>query len=1474
MRIFRNIFILVLSPFVLIALLALAIYFPPIQNWVVGKVAEYASEETGMSISVQRVCLKFPLDLGVEGVSVIDGADTIADVKEVVLDVKVLPLLKKSVVVEDVLLDEAIVNWTFEEEEEEDTTETVIDWKVDVAKVRVKNSRVGLYWPTDTMSVGVKIGDATIKDVALDLAEGIYQVGGLEWKGGGCSYDILNAEAATGIDTNHIGIEELILKVDSIYYHEPALSLNLRECSFKEKCGLTVTELTGYVGMDSTSLHLPDLRLRTSASELDAVVNMDLNTFDEKEPGQLNASVYGSVGKEDFVCLLGDLGSDFWKEWPSYPLSIDGSMKGNMEYLDVAGLKLELPTAFKGVAKGWVANISDTDNLRADLDVDLQSYRLPFVTSLVSESTGGTVRIPDNISMKGKVTANGSLYGGQLTMTEGGGVVDLDGSIDIDKMKYDAQLKASNLQVAHFVPGMDLKPFTGELEAKGVGTDFLSNTTNIEAHANVSSFGIGEYALDNINGDVTIQNGKILANIDSDNDLLVGSISAEGFTDNRKELKATLAADVRKADLYNLKVVENPLELTVCGHLDLATDYDQYYQVEGLFSDLRIQDAEHQYNPESVMLDLLTRKDTTHVAMETGDFKLNMHGKGGYATLLDQGQHLVDELQTQFKRRQIDQSIIRRKFPMMDITLEMGKENLVARAMNYFGYGVKEANMDMAASPETGINGTIAIDSLVASGMLIDKIRSKIYTVEDSIHYQLEVENNKDNPDYVFRALVDGEISEKGSDIYAKLYDAEGELGLSLGLAAMMEEDGIRVSMIDRKPILGYKTFTANEDNYIYLGSDQRVYANMQLEADDGTGVQIYSDNDNVDALQDLTVSLGNLDLGSVLSVIPYMPDITGSLNGDFHVIMTKEEMSVSSNVTVDNMVYEKTPFGNVGTEFVYMPKADGSHYVDGILMTDGEEVASIQGTYYSEGEGSIDATVSMERMPLQYLNGFLPNKLVSLQGYGDGSVDVKGSLSAPVVNGELMLDSSYVTSPTYGVKMRFADVPVRIVNSQLLFENFVMYSDNDSPLTIDGELDFTNLDNMTLDIEMMADNFMLINAKKTRDSEAYGKAYVNFRGRMMGPVASLSMFGKLDVLGSTDMTYILKDSELTTDTQLDELVKFVDFSDTTTVVVQRQPLEGFSMRLAISVDEQAHILCGLNSDLSNYIDLMGGGDLTMYYSPAGEIELNGRYTLNDGVMKYSLPVIPLKTFNIEDGSYVEFTGEAMNPTLNITATENVKANVDDGSGARTVDFQCGVKLTQTLNQPGIQFIISAPDDVTTQDELNTMDDEERGKIAITMLASGMYLASGNTASFSMNSALTSYLNSEINNIMGSAMRSVGLDVSVGVDNSTTSTGDTHTDYNFKFSKRLWNNRLNVSVGGQVSSGADLDYGNSSDSFFDNVELEYRLDKNSSMYIKAFYDNSTYDWLEGLIGEYGAGFVWKRKLQHFKDIFKWSHTDK
>ena len=77
--------------------------------------------------------------------------------------------------------------------------------------------------------------------------------------------------------------------------------------------------------------------------------------------------------------------------------------------------------------------------------------------------------------------------------------------------------------------------------------------------------------------------------------------------------------------------------------------------------------------------------------------------------------------------------------------------------------------------------------------------------------------------------------------------------------------------------------------------------------------------------------------------------------------------------------------------------------------------------------------------------------------------------------------------------------------------------------------------------------------------------------------------------------------------------------------------------------------------------------------------------------MKYDLQVIPLKTFTLGSGSYVQFNGDIQNPTLNITATEKNRASVTtNGSSPRSVLFEVGVKISQTLQNMGLEFTIDS----------------------------------------------------------------------------------------------------------------------------------------------------------------------------------------
>ena len=1505
--------IALLSPVALFVLLVVLLYIPPIQNWAVKKLASYASEKTGMQITIQHVDIGFPLDIGADGVLVIQEGDTVADITRLVADVKFWPLLSSRVELEQLELNKTKIN-TREFIEDMgikgrfdqlafhtvpegidlkseilqmhdarlknadlcimlsdtaviDTTD-IIQWKIKFDRMTIDNSRFTILmdsaanFTTPTTTIVADMGHAVAADGLVDLAISSYDIGHLDWQKGRLAYDSVFV------------LNDLHLVVDSLHSQSPDTRLIIRDAQLIEpSTGLQLTQASGPVTLDSLGVRMPDLRLQTPYSTAAVKADFDYEALNDSidTGARMDISLDAAVGKDDLMRFLSDTPEMFQKLWPIGRLAVKGRLYGNIHSATVPQLSIELPSAFRAEASGTVKNLMDTSHLLAQLHWKMKVLALPFLQPFLP-GLGREYSIPHGLSLEGSIGVNGPRYDADIALTDGRGRATLKGSFNEQAMAYDAKVSISNLNLHRFLPRDSLFSLTADVNVSGQGTDFMKRSSRLTADATISHLRYGHTDFDDITATARLNDGHAVATVNSNNALARGSVSIDALL-GTDDLRGTVSTNLAQVDMQALGLSDDRLSIGLRGDFDIESDMNTSHSLSGLVDDIYIRDSLNTYHPEKVGLLMKTNPDTTYLRMQSGTFIVKADASGGYEPLLDRLGLLSDSLSAQLSRHVIDQTALKTMLPRMRLYVSSGRSNPVADILqSAANIRYNEMLVNLTASPEEGLNGGAHIYGLNADSTRIDTVRLTLADRPNGLSYQVQVRNNKRNPQMVFNALLDGRIYDAGASAGLRFYDAQGKLGVRIGAYIAIEDEGVRFHLVPERPLLGYKEFALNDDNFVFLRNDSKLQAKVDLIADDGTGIKVYSEDQDADLLQDLTVSLNRFDLSNLTAVMPYFPRITGMLNGDYHLMMNDDhQISVASDMEVQQLVYEDSPIGNIAVEFVYLQREDDTHAVDATLVRDGMEIGTLQGEYRT-GVKAVDAEVQLTRLPLLMANGFIPDHLFGFHGYAEGSLSIKGTLSRPDVNGEILLDSAGMVSEPYGIRIRFDDDPVRIIDSKLLLENFSMYavrseenqsqSDN-NPLNIMGQVDFSDMDRMRIDMQMAARNFLLINSKQTARSVAYGKMYVNFYATLNGPMEMLKMRGQLDVLGTTDLHYILLDSPLSTDNALDELVKFTDFTDTTQMVVERPVPDGLDVDLGINIDQGVHARCDLNASQTNYVDLFGGGDLRLRYNSDG-IQLTGRYTVESGTMKYSLPVIPLKTFSIQNGSYVEFRGDPTNPTLNLTATERTRATVgQEGEASRSVAFDCGVVVTKTLNDMGLQFIISAPEDMSVENELQAMGADLRGKLAVTMLTTGMYLADGNTGGFSMNSALSSFLQSEINTITGNALKT--LDLSVGLDNTTDATGQMHTDYSFKFAKRFWNNRLKVQIGGKVSTGAEVQGQNQS--FFDNVSMEYRLSPTANQYVKLFFNQNVYDWLEGYTGEYGAGFIWKRKLDKFADIF-------
>lgn len=270
-----------------------------------------------------------------------------------------------------------------------------------------------------------------------------------------------------------------------------------------------------------------------------------------------------------------------------------------------------------------------------------------------------------------------------------------------------------------------------------------------------------------------------------------------------------------------------------------------------------------------------------------------------------------------------------------------------------------------------------------------------------------------------------------------------------------------------------------------------------------------------------------------------------------------------------------------------------------------------------------------------------------------------------------------------------------------------------------------------------------------------------------------------------------------------------------------------------------------------------------------GDERVTGRIDLNQGFVRYSMPpILSEKLFNFRQGSFVVFNGQMLNPTLNLNAYDEIKANVNTDGNSRMVTFDVGLSVTGTLENMNVAFDLSTNDDLTVQNELQSMSPDQRANQAMNLLLYGSYTGPGTTAS-TMGNPLYSFLESQLNNIASSAIK--GVDISFGIDQldrTRDGVNSTAMSYSYRVSKSLFDDRFKIVVGGNYTTDADADE-NFAQNLIADISFEYMLNKTGTMYVKLFRHTGYESILEGEITQTGVGFVYKKKLRSLKDLFNW-----
>ncbi|WP_353330288.1 translocation/assembly module TamB domain-containing protein [Bacteroides sedimenti] len=1471
-----------LSPFILLAILIVLLYLPPVQNQLKKQFVKYASKQTGMQIAIDRISLSFPLDLSVHGVSVISSKDTLLVADKAIVDLGLKRLLQGEIKVEGFTLSKVDFNSShlikgirlkgkldrfFLRSEkvgisrEEmlisaatlkdadvrlsilDTTETKtkepskpIRWKFYLSRLKLQNVSFHLEQPLDSTHLSASIGEGLLTNGLVDLPRSLYRMQHIIVNKGTFNYDSNQKEPFRGFDPTHLALRGISFTVDSFRNQSRYLAGIVRKLSLTDRSGITIDSMKGRLQADNRAMQVTGLELNTPHSELRATAKADWLMLREINKGSFISEVKAYIGKQDVLLLTGASSGKLAKSYPFRAIALRGMAEGHNGKINISKLTADLPGAFSFSSKGRLANVTDRVNRSGQLLFCIDAQNLDFLTALIGSYPNGPVRLPQGMQMEGKVAMKGEQFLSRVTLKDDKGEVKVDGAYNVKRDSYMASVGVNNLQLKHFLPDKTLSALTASFKAEGEGTDIFSPKTKANAAIDLQQLQYGNTSLSGLALKAELLNSQAKVALSSEHKFL-GMDATLNMLLNKKLLEGDFAVNVHHVDLYHLGLLPHPLK-----------------------------------EPVTAFLKGSAGKSGTSLNLKSGDMELYFESDGSVNQFVKEATLFSELLTKEIQQKRLDQKALREAMPSTRLLFSAGNANPLARYLALSKIYFHEMELRMGTSSAQGLHGVGSVRSVMADSIKLDTVRLIVRQDTAGIHLHAGVVNNASNKQYVFQSYVDGIIRNDNAELMLRYLNAKGETGALLGVRAHLQEEGLMVNLFPEKPTLLFRSFTLNRDNHIFIGNDKRISANLELQDKNGMGLFIHS-VENVEAQQDLQAEIRNLDLKEVVNSVPYMPDIGGILSAKAEYLQKESHLQVKGDADISKLMYAKRLVGNVNLKATYTPGETNEHQVDAMVGYNGREVITAAGIYRSEKQQSMDIHARLKDLPLSIANAFVPDDLARFAGALNGEVTFKGTTESPQIAGEVKADTASVFIVQAGARLKLDDKKIAVTDNRVVFDDYHIYAVGKNPLTISGGVDLKKLQSVKADLKLTTRNYQLMNSRRTHQSLVYGKLFVDLNSTIRGPLDALVMRGDMRLLGTTDATYILRDSPLAVKDRLGEMVTFVNFEDTAQVQ-KKEPksatLSGLDMILNVQVEPAVRIKAELSPDGEDRVELEGGGDLSLHYTPQGDMLLYGRYTMSGGLLKYTLPVIPLKSFVIKDGSYVEWSGNMMDPVVNCKAVERLRASVtNENQTSRQVNFDVSVSIKNRLQNLGMVFDLEAPEDMAVQNQLLAMSDEERSKQAITMLVSGMYMpgsmAASSTGGINMGGALNSFLQGQIAGIAGSALKKVDITFGMETYNESSAQGmGRRTDYSFRFARRFYNDRIRIIIGGKISTGETAE---EKQSFIDNISLEYRLDTSGTRYVRLFYDKNYQSLLEGEIIETGAGVVLRKKMRKLGELF-------
>ena len=1288
-------------------------------------------------------------------------------------------------------------------------------------------------------------------------------------------YTTYGAEPLPGLDFGYIKVDKINLLVNNFYNRATEIRLPF-SVQGHERCGLDL-DASGTLAIDSVGMTFDNFRLLTqTGTQLDA--NGYMGTFAElTEPSvPLRLWADGHVSIRDIDTMFPAFKPYLAGLRRNAEIVLNADVKGTSGNLDISKLNFKIDRHIKLYAHGNIKNVFEEKGMAGNVTFDAVVTDVSNWTADLLLGTG--VRIP-TMTLKGTAKFDNNNYAANLTGRTAGGSVALKGSFNGVREKYNLDLKAIQLPVSAFMPDLGIGKVTANIKAAGQGFDFFSSKTNAAVNIDISSIQYLQRTYSDMKLNVGVGDDHATIQLDSYNPGLDLHLTANGAIENHHYLwKATLESE--DLDLADLGLSDTPA--TVSADLTLRADISS--NLKDISASMIVKSAEYNTPESDIAIDdsklvLETSDSVTNVIARNRDLMAFFSSSMSLDSIIGRMSKVSEVVDSQLVHHTIDIPQLQQAIMPFQLNIEGGNNNALAELLA--DSNMSFDHISVLAANDTSLYLTANVEKFRTGEITLDSITFDIRQFGERLDYIAAVNNNPGTFDEWAHVDLTGYFADNKLGVNVVQKNIENKTGFDFGATLTLSPDSTMTLHFEPyNPVINYERWQLNPDNFISL--DMRHYhldADLRMKSS-VSRLALYTEHatdtiaEHHTAEEDLVLQLFDIRLQDWIALDPFAPPIKGNVSAGLRLNWEDNTLNGEGTVDLTDLMYGKEKVGDFNIDLNVSTDTKGLIRADADLWVNGAEAMRLTGALNDTTKTSpFNLDLKVIHFPLAVANPFIPD-IAKLDGTLNGSLDVSGDASQPLLNGYLDFDDATINVLMLGSTLTLNHDTIPVRDNIVTFDNFSIKAVNDNPLTINGSVNLTNLISPAINLDLAANNMQLVNTNRARKgADIYGKAFVSLNSTVRGNLDVLNVNATVDVMPGTNVTYVLASGTSAIESQAaGNMVKFVNFADTAAVAAADSiKIEGTILNLNANLNIRTGTIINvdLGSNAQDRVQIQGSGSFNYVSSPVGDGRLTGRYTFSGGFIKYSPPIISNLNFAFTEGSYVSFQGDLLNPQFNIKAVERMRANVSQaGQNSRLIYFDIILNVTGSLSSPKLSFNLETDDDVTVANELASMSPTQRESEAMNLLIYNTYTGGSTKATSNLNgNPLFSFLTNSVNSWLANNVR--GVDLSIGVDQydqTTNGSTSTTTSYSYRVSKSLFNDRFKIIVGGSYSTDA-ADEGSVAENLINDISFEYFLNDSRTMYLKLFRHTGFVSILEGEVTQTGVGFVYKKRIGRLSDMF-------